>query len=364
MAFAAGFALVFARVWLGRGGALYALAFYLVSRTVIALIVAGILGQSTPYFPIYIAEAVCIELAALFLGRERPLRLAVVCGLLVGTVGLAAEWGWSHVWMPVPWTDNILPAAAIVAPIAGVAGALGGALLACALRGQLPEPRLTRRLFGGAIVAMVALCIFGLHTTQPSNLSATITLDRTKSDPGQAIATVRFHPETAADDAAWVRETAWQGGGLVQAPLDRVSEGVYRTPEALPLTGDWKSVIRLQTGTAIQDVPVYMPADPAIPVGAVPARHQVTRPLEPSHQVLQREVKQGIPSWLWTLAASLVMAFWLVMIVLIGIGAGRAGRYLAIASGDERSSDSQPTSSRRASSSAAVPPRRPNSRFA
>ena len=123
-------------------------------------------------------------------------------------------------------------------------------------------------------------------------------------------------------------------------------------------------MIRLQTGTAIQDVPVYMPADPAIPVGAVPARHHVTRPLEPSHQVLQRELKQDIPSWLWTLAASLVMAFWLVMIVLIGVGAGRAGRYLAIASGDERSSDSQPTSRRRASSSAAVPPRRPNSRFA
>ncbi len=364
LAFASGFALVFARIWLGRGGALYALAFYLVSRTVIALIVAGILGQSTPYFPIYLAEAVCIELAAVFLGRGRPVRLGVVCGLLVGTVGFLAEWGWSHVWMPVPWTENILPAAAIVAPIAGVAGALGGVLLACALRGTLPEPRLTRRLFGGAIVAMVALCIFGLHITKPGNLSATITLDRTPSDPSQAIATVRFHPAAAADGAAWVRETAWQGGGLVQAPLDRVAEGVYRTPDPLPLTGDWKSVIRLQTGTAIEDVPVYMPADPAIPVGAVPARHQVTRALEPSKKVLQRETRKDIPSWLWTVAAALVMAFWLVMIVLIGIGAGRAGRYLATDSGDERSSDSQPTSRRRSSSSAATPPRRPKSRFA
>jgi hypothetical protein len=364
LAFSAGFALVFARVWLGRGGALYALAFYLGARAIIALLVADVLGQSTPYFPIYLAEALCIELAAFFLGRDRPLRLAVVCGFLVGTVGLAAEWGWSHVWMPVPFTENILPAAAIVAPIAGVAGALGGALLACALRGQLPEPRLTRRVFGGAIATMVALCIFGLHTTQPDNLRATITLDRTKSDPGQGIATVRFDPPAAADGAAWVRETAWQGGGLVQAPLDRVGEGIYRTPDPLPLTGDWKSVIRLQTGTAIEDVPVYMPADPAIPVGAVPARHQVTRQLQPTHEVLQRELKPGIPSWLWTLAASLVMAFWLVMIVLIGIGAGRAGRQLAIASGDERSSDSQPTSRRRSSSSAAAPPRRPKSRFA
>ncbi len=329
LAFASGFALVAARIWLGRGGALYALGFYLAARLVIALIVGGILGQSTPYFPIYVAEALCVELAGLAIGREQPLKLAAASGLLVGTVGLAAEWGWSHVWMPVPWTTNILPAAAIVAPIAGVAGAVGGALLAGALLGRLPEPRLTRRCFGGAIVAMVGLCIYGLHTTAPTGIRATITLDRTAADPGQAVATVRFHPGDAADGAAWVRETAWQGGGLVQAPLDRVSEGVYRTPDPLPLTGDWKSVIRLQTGTTIEDVPVFMPADPAIPVAAVPARHQVTRQLVPSHEVLQRESKPDIPSWLWTLAASLVMAFWLAMIVLIGIGAGRAGRYFS-----------------------------------
>ncbi len=329
LAFASGFALVTARVWLGRGGALYAVGFYLGARIVIALIVGGILGQSTPYFPIYLAEALCVEAAGLAIGRERPLRLAAASGLLIGTVGLAAEWGWSHVWMPVPWTTNILPAAAIVAPIAGLAGATAGALLAGALRGQLPDPRLTRRCFGGAIVAMVALCIYGLHTTSPSDIRATITLQRTPSDRGEAIATVRFHPSDAADGAAWVRETAWQGGGLVQAPLDRVGEGVYRTPDPLPLTGDWKSVIRLQKGTTIEDVPVYMPADPAIPVPAVPAHHEVTRQLEPSHQVLQRETKQGIPSWLWTLAASLVMAFWLAMIVLIGIGAGRAGRHFS-----------------------------------
>jgi len=28
--------------------------------------------------------------------------------VLIGTVGLAAEWGWSHVWMPIPWPSEIL----------------------------------------------------------------------------------------------------------------------------------------------------------------------------------------------------------------------------------------------------------------
>jgi hypothetical protein len=328
LAFGSGFALVAARIWLGRGGALMAVGFYLAARGVLALIVGDLFGHSTPYFPLYLAEAFSIELAGIAIGRERPLRLALASGLLVGTVGLAAEWAWSHIGMPVPWTTDLLPDALIVAPIAGIAGATGGALLASGLRGQLPRAPLAGRSFAAAIVAMVALCVYGLQTTDPHNIRATVTLHQTSPAPERtAIATVRFSPRDAADGAAWVQEVSWQGDGkLVQAPLDRVGEGVYRTPEALPLFGQWKSTLRLQTGSVMADVPVYMPADPAIPAPAVHAPQHFTREFQPTHEVLQREAKQDIPSWLWTLAASLVMAFWLSMIVAIGLGTGRAGR--------------------------------------
>jgi hypothetical protein len=328
LAFASGMALVLGRIWLGRGGALATMLFFVAARGIIALIVGDVFGQSTPHFPLYAAEALCVEAAGIAIGRQRPLTLGVVSGVLVGTVGFAAEWAWSHIAMPVPFTSDLFPEALIGAPVAGVAGGVAGALLACGLRGSLPSPRLARASFGTALVAMVVLVVYGLHHTAPPNVKGTITLHQTADAPGRAAtATIRLSPRDAADDAAWVNETAWQGGGLISQPLDRVGEGIYRTPEPLPLHGDWKSVIRIQRGNEIVDVPVYMPADPAIPVDAVPAPHHTfTRSFEPTKEVLQRESKQGIPGWLWTVAASLVMAFWIAFIVALAAGAARAGR--------------------------------------
>ena len=321
-------ALVIARIWLGRGGALTPHALLRRPRRIIALIVGAVFGQSTPHFPLYLAEALCVEGAGIAIGRDRPLTLGVASGILVGTVGLAAEWAWSQIWMPVPFTSDLLPEALIAAPIVGVAGGVAGALLAGGLRGTLPSPRVARASFGAALVTMVALVAYGLHHTAPQNTTATIALHQTAGGADRAAtATVELSPRGAADGAAWLNETAWQGGGLVQQPLERIREGVYRTPEPMPLHGEWKSVIRLQRGNELADVPVYMPADPAIPVGAIPApRHSFTRAFVPSKDVLQREVKPGIPSWLWALAASLVMAFWVAFIVALAAGAARAGR--------------------------------------
>ena len=328
LAFAAGMALVFARIWLGRGGALGAMLFFVAARGIIALIVGDIFGQSTPHFPLYVAEALCVEGAGIAIGRDRPLTLGVVSGLLVGTVGLGAEWAWSHVWMPVPFTSDLLPEALIAAPLAGVVGGVAGSLLAAGVRGTLPSPAVARRSFAIALVAMVTLVVYGLHHTAPANTTATIALHpTTRGADRAATATIAFSPRNAADDAAWVNETAWQGGGLISEPLVRLREGVYRTPEPLPLNGEWKSVIRVQRGDELADVPIYMPADPAIPAKGVPAPHHTfTRSLEPTKQVLQRETKQGTPGWLWTLADALVMSLWIAFIVLLAAGAGRAGR--------------------------------------
>ena len=75
-------------------------------------------GYTTPHFPLYIAEAAVVELAALAAPRA-PLRFALLSGLGIGTVGLAAEWGWSHVWMPHPWPASMLVPAVVLALAAG-----------------------------------------------------------------------------------------------------------------------------------------------------------------------------------------------------------------------------------------------------
>jgi len=140
IALTAGIGLVAARLWLGRFGALQAAAFYIVVNSLTTLVVGPVFGHTTMRFPLYLAEAALVELLALRIPRDRPLALGAVSGLLVGTVGLAAEWGWSDLAMPIPWTAALLPEVAAVGPLAGLAGGLLGASIARALDPDLGHP--------------------------------------------------------------------------------------------------------------------------------------------------------------------------------------------------------------------------------
>src|SRR4051812_25928551 len=108
IAFAAAFALTAARLWIGRGGALGAVAFFLVVRGLVSLLVGPVFGETTPSLPLYVVEALLVEGAALGLAR-RPLALGATAGLLCGTIGFAAEYGWTQIAMRLPWTADILP---------------------------------------------------------------------------------------------------------------------------------------------------------------------------------------------------------------------------------------------------------------
>ena len=83
-------------------------------RGTLTLIISVGLGRSLLHFPLYLPEAVLAELAALRIARERLLRVALLSGVLIGTIGLAAEWAWSHAWMPLPWHASLLPGAALL----------------------------------------------------------------------------------------------------------------------------------------------------------------------------------------------------------------------------------------------------------
>src|SRR3954464_15956094 len=92
---AAGAALVAARLWMGRGGALLATVFFLVVRGAISLLVGPVLGETTPTFPLYLGSAIVVELLALIVPLvRRPLLYAVVAGLGIGTLGHLSEIGW------------------------------------------------------------------------------------------------------------------------------------------------------------------------------------------------------------------------------------------------------------------------------
>jgi len=146
-------------------------------------------------------------------------------------------------------------------------------------------------------------------------------------EPGEGNVAVRLDPADAARDAAWLQITAWQGGGLVVERLERAPGGAWRTAQPVPLDGDWKTVLRLQRGRTVLGSPVRLPADPAIPVGAVPARASVERALVPDRTLLQRELKGDIPGGLWGGASAVVLLLALGFLATLAWGLGRVARH-------------------------------------
>lgn len=315
---AAGVGLVLARTYAGPGAALGAAGFFILLRGGLALLVGPVLGQTMPHFPLYIAEAVVVEAVALFVSTRKPLRFGLAAGIGIGTVGLAAEWAWSQLWMPLPWPDAAFPEAAIVGFAAAIAGSTIGAWIGTHLSPVPLErsPQLRRAALCSAAV-LAALVAYGLYTPAQEGTSAQVALHDVGGTGGREVeATVRLDPPDAAADAEWFDVTAWQGGGLVVAPLERTGPGTYRTTEPVPVHGNWKAMIRLHDDNSLTALPIYLPRDEAIPVGEVPAPAHFTRAFGDEHQLLQRESKGG-PPFLVALAYSAVAGIALSLLVFL-----------------------------------------------
>jgi hypothetical protein len=323
---AAGVGLVAARVWLGPGRALAAVGFFIVMRAGLALLVHDSLGQSLPHFPLYIAEALIVEGVALFVSVKRPLLFGAVAGALIGTVGLAAEWGWSHVWMPLPWPAEILPETIALGLAMALAASIVGAWVGARLGSERIEHSMTLRWAAlASAVAIGAMLAFPLVTQSTSQLSASVALRDVSSGPQRsAMATVTMHPRDGAQHASWLTATAWQGGGLVVDRLRKVSEGVYQTTRPVPLYGDWKTMIRLHQGNAILGLPLYAPADPAIPVRGIAAPSSFDRPFFSDHELLQRESRTR-EAWITWGAYGTVLACTLALLAMLAWGLHRVG---------------------------------------
>ena len=313
---AAGVALVATRLWLGRGAAIGAVAFFLLIRGVVAVIVGPVLGETTPHFALFIVEGLVVEAVFLALPKARPLTLGLWSGAGIGTIGLASEWAWSNVWMPIPWTHNLLPEGAIIGFLAAMGGSLLGAWIGERLAsGELPRMRATRNgaLAGAGIVA--ALVSFSVFKPAAEGVSADVTL--VNAGQGEVVPTVRMTPADAANEAEFINITAWQGGGLVIEELESTGElGVFTTAEPVPVGGSWKTMIRFSRGNTLSSSPIYLPDDPAIPVEGVPASPSFERAFVADHEVLQREQKDAA-GWLTIIAYLLVASIAFALLVMI-----------------------------------------------
>jgi hypothetical protein len=369
LALAGGLALTTGRIVLGRGGALRVMLVYLLLRGAVEVGV-GILGRSVPSMPLFVVEALGVELLALALlggrvgsGHGRALRFGAAAGLLCGTVGFAAQYAWTQVWAPVPWTPSLLAEGLPTAVLAGVAGGLLGALLGSGLRRELPVRAVRRRVGLAAAATLVAVGANALWTSNPTNLTATVTLAPVagRADAHrEAVATVRFSDAALAKHAQMRQVLAWQGGNRVSRQLDEIAPGVYRTDGPVPLYGDYKTNLRLQSGRSFVSLPLHLPREPSIPTPGVVRPEHFTATFISDVAAMQTERKDYVPGWLWTPSALLMLLF--CGLFVFGISSGLA-RVAGDATPPRGPTSSSPRASRSRRSSPQTGPGRPTSAY-
>src|SRR5215207_1950617 len=335
IAAAAALALVAARIFLGRGAALLAALIAIGLRGIVAFLVTPVFDAPANWFALYLGPAVLVELIGLTPLIKRPVLFGAVAGLAVGTIGLWLESLWIDAVYAYTWPTSIWPEAlAMAVPVAILTGACG-AMIGMVLSGQ----RLPSRAIGVGLVTLTVLAIGGaaangLRYDVPQNANATITLTDVPSSDGerQVTADVRITPANlVSDDPNWVSVLGWQGGlpnqrGVFIDHLENVGLGHFRSTEPMPVSGTWKTMLRLHDGRTLAAVPIYLAGDPGIGAKEVPAEASMTRPFVAEITILQRERSPDIPQSLWLIGCLVVLVCTLAMIAGITWGAGRINK--------------------------------------
>jgi len=275
---------------------------FILVRGALALFVGPVLGFTTPHFPLYAVEALAVEGAALLLARRggpeaAPGRFALLAGAGVGTFGLAAEWGWSHVWFAHPWPASLLPEATVLAPLGAVAAAVLGTRIAQALREPDADatPRPTLALPGRFVAVAGALVLVALAVPLPrgDGDGTVATLVPTPAEDGRVELQVRLDPPDAAQGAQWFEVLSWQGKQPREiTSLREVGPGRFKASGPVPVGGNWKTMVRLADGRDLMAAPVFLAAAPTVDKPAVAAVAR-SGPMTSDTAQLQREALGG-----------------------------------------------------------------------
>jgi len=335
IAAAAGFALVAARVAIGRGGAVFAVLVFYASRAPLALMLSAGLGHSLARFPLYLGAALCVEAICLLRLPMSAARIALLGGGLVSTLGLATEWGWTHLWYQYPWQAELLRywwlclVAAVAASFLGVAA---GRVFA----GQPPRVRSSAVVL--ALAVLGAALALHLPMRSVDGASATIATTPSGASPvidSQGLVVQRFtlrvsvQPPDAAQGADRFDVVAWQGHAPVEnVELRQVGAGSYVGEGTVPVGGTWKSLLILGRGDVMDAAPIAMPADAQVHLPPIHAPASRTARFVPAEQLLMREV-HGAAEWPFVVILSLfalAVIAWAVSLALACRGVARMHR--------------------------------------
>ncbi|WP_183100085.1 ABC transporter permease [Nocardioides pelophilus] len=373
------------RLFFGPGGALVTWLTYLVIRLLILVITLPVPDITRARWLLFIGAALAIEGLALVVRSRGPV-FAGTAGVLAGVVGMAVDWWWMGVFMPYPLPPETsqMPLLLGLAAVAGLAGGLLGWSFAHHLERSAGLPAASRpervtaddrgRWFGttGVAIWVVLMGLFGVPSAQGVTEAqkecgergcrttyeaqddevlfgrVSYADDCIGQDRCQSVVTVTTDPVDATDDAVWFSAIAYQGNqeddesvpgnGIVTTAMESTGQpGEFRTEEPLPLYGRWKVLVRLHLApTTMVAMPIHMPEDTAIDgdaAGLVRAEDGDAVPFVHEPYLLQRERKDGVPVWLWSVMYSAVILSWLALLAFFGWcyagaarGAGRPAR--------------------------------------
>jgi hypothetical protein len=216
----------------------------------------------------------------------------------------------------------------ICALVAGVAGGVIGGFIGRAVTPGVAKERVPRWAVPAAGVAALAVIVWAIPMPNGSPPKAQLTLTPAKPLPNgesQVLVTAKLDPADAAADNRWFVVTAWQGKQRsIVGKMEEIAPGLYRADKPIPVGGsDWKATLRLQRGRAVLGMPLYLPADKAIPVPKVAAKSGATQEFVRDKSLLQREQKKGVPGFLTGAAYIAVFLIWAFMIAVVGWGLAR-----------------------------------------
>jgi len=262
----------------------------------------------------FLLSAVVVEVVARIWGTEDRARFAVLSGLGIGTIGLAGEHAWNtDAWQP--WSSALYPEALLL----GVVGAVGASILGAAFARAVARDAGGRSLPGGAVAlaGLACLVVVLLPMRRPTG-DVDVAIELERAGAGTAFVVATPSPADAADDAYWFQASAWQGGGLELADMEPTgAPGQFRSDQAVPVGGLWKTLLRLHRGAEMMAAPVYLPADPEIDEPEIPAVAR-TAAFSSEREFLLRETHAG-SGWLSPLVHAgllLVCALWALAFVV------------------------------------------------
>jgi hypothetical protein len=313
---ASAFAFVAMRLVLGPWWAVGIAAFNIVSTTNLLnggkdpLIETKVVG-------IYIVSALVVEIVARVVGTENRLRFAVAAGLGVATLGFAGDYWWNSNNAYQPWNTNLLPDALIFGVIVGVASALLATAFARAAGHQDNVAPIARPLLAVAGLTILVCLALPMPRSVGDVTGAVSITDRAG---GFARVAVTLTPPDAADEARFFQAGAWAGGGLELANMRKVGPGSYLSEKRIPVSGAWKSMLRLHRGGEMMAIALHLPGDPEINKPELVATDR-TMAFQPEPKYLLREQHDGnnlFKNGVYTLLAGVVLMWIAAFTVAVG----------------------------------------------